>query len=149
MPGNAVEQARQFFDRLSRVTDPDGRRVDLLDTETVSALGDYMHPEVEMHEDPRFPETGTYRGVEEIGNYLTQFMESFDEFSFEAEDFLELSDDRVLVPLHIRTRGKESGATADVHAGWIYAFRDGKVWRIDAFYDRNDAFAAAGIEASG
>jgi ketosteroid isomerase-like protein len=149
MSANAVEQARHFFDRLSRVTDPAGRRLDLLDGETISALGDYMHPEVEMHEDPRFPEADTYRGVKEIRNYLTQFTESFDEFSFEPEDFLEVSDDSVLVLLHIRTRGKESGATADVHAGWIYGFRDGKVWRIDAFFDRNDAFAAAGIDASG
>jgi uncharacterized protein len=149
MSANVVELGRQLFDHLSRVSDPAGRTVDLLDDKTVSTFADHMHPEVEMHEDPRFPEGGTYRGVEEIRSYNTQFTESFDEFSFEAEDFLEVSDDQVLILLHLRTRGKESGATAEVHAGWIFTFRNGKVLRINAFFDRNEALAAAGIDARG
>lgn len=145
MAENPVDLARQLFDRLSRITDPTGRRVNLLDADSMAAIVDSLHPEIEMHEDPSFPEADTYRGVEAVRNYYAQFMESFDEFNFEAEDILDASGDRAVVLFHIRSRGKGSGATADTHAGWIYTFRDGKVGRIDAYLDRNEALAAAGL----
>jgi ketosteroid isomerase-like protein len=112
----------------------------------MDAILDFYDPEVEFHEDPRFPEAGVYKGPEAARNYYNAFGESFDEFAFEAEDFLDVGEDKVLILFRIRTRGKGSGATAEQESGWVCTIRDGKAVRIDAYFDRSDAFAAAGLE---
>jgi ketosteroid isomerase-like protein len=145
MSEEAVEVARLLFEEASRVKDPSGRRLDALDRETLAVAFDYYDPEVEIHEDPRFPEAGVYRGIDAVADYFSQFTESFDEFSFEAEDFIDLGDDRVLFLFRLRTRGKGSGATADARPGWIYTIRGRKVVRVEAYLDRGEALAAAGL----
>jgi ketosteroid isomerase-like protein len=145
MSEDAVELARGAFEEASRVRDPSGRRLDALDPETMEAAFDFFDTEIEVHEDPRFPEAGVYRGLDAVGRYFRQFTESFDEFSLEAEDFIDLGEDRVLLLFTLRTRGKGSGATVEAQPGWIYTIRNGKAIRIEAFLDRAEAFAVAGL----
>ncbi|MGH2978130.1 MAG: nuclear transport factor 2 family protein [Solirubrobacterales bacterium] len=121
--------------------------MDVLDRETRAVVFDSFDPQIEIEEDPRFPEAGVYRGREAVGRYFMQFTESFDAFTFEAEDFIELGENRALVVFHIRTRGKGSGATVEARPGWIYTIGDGKVVRIEAYLDHSEAFAAAGLGA--
>jgi ketosteroid isomerase-like protein len=143
MSHEAVEAARRAFEEASRVRDPSGRAVDALDPETLAVAFEFFDPEIELREDPRFPEGGVYRGAEAVTRYFRQFTESFDEFTFEAEDFIDLGADRVLVLLRLRTRGSGSGATVEARPGWIYTIRDGKAVRIEAYLDRAEALAAA------
>jgi ketosteroid isomerase-like protein len=146
MSQETVDVARAAIEEASRVKDPSGREVDALDDETLAVVFDFFDPEIEVHEDPSFPEAGVYRGIEAVGRYFRQFTESFDEFTFEAEDFIDVDEDRVLMLFRLRTRGKESGATVDAHPGWIFTVRDRKAVRIEAYLDRAEAFAAAGLE---
>ncbi|HYU61874.1 MAG TPA: nuclear transport factor 2 family protein [Solirubrobacterales bacterium] len=145
MSEQAVEVVRRSFEDASRVKDPSGRVVDALDRETLAVAFDFFDPEIEIREDPRFPERGVYRGLQAVGRYFAQFTENFDEFTFEAEDFVDLGDDRVLVLFRLRTRGAESGARAEARPGWIYTIRGGKAVRIEAYLDRREALAAAGL----
>jgi ketosteroid isomerase-like protein len=145
MSAEAVEVARRIFDTASRIKDPSGRRVDLLDSDTAAAVFDWFDPEIEMREDPSFPEAGTYRGVDAIRKYLADFSQSFDEFAFDVEDFVDLGDDRVLVLFRIHSKGTGSGAIAEARPGWIYTIRGEKVTRIEAYLDRDEALAAAGV----
>jgi ketosteroid isomerase-like protein len=145
MANEAVEAVRRAFEEASRVRDPSGRRVDALDPETLAVVFDFFHPAIEIHEDPRFPEAGVYRGHESAGSYFRQFTESFDEFSFEAEDLLALDPDRVMFLFRLRTRGKGSGAFVEERPGWIFTIQDGKAVRIDTYLDRREALAAAGV----
>jgi ketosteroid isomerase-like protein len=145
MSEEAMNAVRTMLERASRVRDPSGRAIDPLDRETLAVVFDSFHPEIEVHEDPRFPEAGTYRGIEAVGRYFEQFTDSFDEFVFEVEDLVDLGADRVLVLFMLRTRGKGSGATAEARPGWIYTIRGGKAMRIEAYLDRDEAFAAAGL----
>ena len=64
---------------------------------------EYFDPEFEFHEDPRLPEAGLYRGVEVALAYWEQFIENFEEFTIEPEEFVEIGGSRVLVPLMITT----------------------------------------------
>jgi ketosteroid isomerase-like protein len=140
-----VELMRRVFDEASRRADPTGRAIDALDQDSMAVVYASMAPEVEVHEDPRFPEAGIYRGVEAVRAYFERFAESFDEFRFEAEDFIELADDRVLVLFRLTTRGKGSGARVEAHPGWIYTIRDSLTARIEAFLSRDEALEAAGL----
>jgi ketosteroid isomerase-like protein len=145
MTQEAVEVIRAAFEEASRVKDPAGREVDALDPETLAVVFDSFDPEIEVREDPSFPEAGLYRGIEAVRRYFTQFTESFDEFTVEVEDLIDVGGDRVLMLFRLRTRGKESGATVEAHPGWIYTIRDRKAVRIEAYLDRDEAFAAAGL----
>jgi ketosteroid isomerase-like protein len=145
MSQEAVEVVRGLYEKASRVKDPSGRRLDALDPETLAVVFEDYHPDVEIKEDPRFPEAGVYRGSEAVQAYFKQFTESFDEFILEAEDFIDAGDDRMLFLFRLLTRGTGSGAAAEARPGWIYNVRDGKVVRIEAYLDRDDALAAAGV----
>jgi ketosteroid isomerase-like protein len=146
MSEEAVEAVRRAFQEASRVSDPSGRRMDVLNRKSLDIVFQSFDPEIEVREDPRFPEAGLFRGREAARSYFEQFTESFDEFSFEAEDFIDLGDDQVLVLFRLRTRGKESGANVEARPGWIYTIRNGKAVRIEAYVERSEALAAAGLE---
>ena len=147
MSDENVEIVRRAFEDACRVTDPSGRTLDVLDPDALAVVFDFLHPEVEVEEDPRFPEAGLYRGREAAARYFTQFTESFNTFTFESEEFIGLDDGRVLVLFRLRMRGRGSAVPVEARPGWIYTVRDGKAARIEAHLDRNEAFAAAGLPA--
>jgi ketosteroid isomerase-like protein len=48
-------------------------------------------------------------------------------------------------PRRYTRRGKGSGAAVDVRYLLVFAMRDGKALRVESFYDRSQALAAAGL----
>jgi ketosteroid isomerase-like protein len=67
----------------------------------------------------------------------------------EAEDYVELDDERVLVLAHSEGRGKASGLEIGQtrHKGAVlFHIRDGKVTRFVAYWDRERAFADLGLK---
>ena len=60
------------------------------------------------------------------------------------DDARDLGANRLLVRFTWTGSGFESGAPAEMKTGQIWAFRDGKVAHVDAYYD-----AAAAVEAAG
>ena len=138
-----VEIVRRAWTNASQA-DP-AIKLDALDPDAIAAIVESLDPEVEFHEDPRFPEAGVYRGVAAVRGYWDGFTENFEQFTFEVEDFVDIGEERVLVLLGLTTRGRGSGATVDVRPGWIFTVRNRRVARIDAIFDRNDALQAAGL----
>ena len=138
-----VETLRRVWKDASLSDSP--IKVDALDPNSVAVILKSLAPEVEFHEDARFPEADIYRGVESIREYWEGFTGTFDQFVFEVEDLVDLGGDRVLVLLTLTIRGRGSGAAAEERPGWIFTVRDGLTVRIDAVFDRNDALEAAGL----
>jgi ketosteroid isomerase-like protein len=139
-----VELMRRVFDEASQRSD-EGRAVDALNADSVSAVLGFLDPEVEFHEDALFPEAGHYHGVAAVRDYWAQFAESFSEFDFKPEEYIDLGEDRVLVLFMLTTRGKDSGARLEARPGWIFTIRNGVCAQIDAFLDRDVALQAAGL----
>ena len=81
-----VEVMRRLFEEASQ---GDPAVVDILDPDTLKVIFKNLHSEVELHEDPRFPEAGVYRGVDEVRNYWINFTENFDIFSWEVDEFVD------------------------------------------------------------
>jgi ketosteroid isomerase-like protein len=129
-----VDLVRTTFDETRRRGDSTPRN-----------LAEYFDPEVEFHEDPRLPEAGIYRGFKEVLDYWEQFIENFDEFVFEAEDFVDIGGARVLVLLIITTRGRGSSANVTMRIAWIVTVREARITRIEAFADRAEALEAVGL----
>ena len=145
MSDENVEIVRGLFDQASQNSADAEPELNVLDPASTAVLFEALDPGIEFHEDPRFPEAGIHRGVDAVRSYLERFTESFAEFSFAAERYIDLGDGRVLVLLVLTTRGKGSGANVEVKPGWIVTLRNDRVTRIDAFLDREQALEAAGL----
>jgi ketosteroid isomerase-like protein len=123
----------------------DRMEFDVLDDEALDLAMQVVHPEVEFHEDPKFPEASIYRGRDALRAYFKQFSGEFDRFLWEAEDLLDAGDDQVLVLIHVHGRGKGSGADFDTRAAWLFTMKEDRAVRVDAYLDRSDALEAAGL----
>src|ERR671923_985895 len=97
MSRSNVEVLRRALEEACHAGDPAGRWVDALNPRAIETVFRFYDPKIEVHEDPRFPESGVFVGHEEVRRYFDQFLESFDEFTFEPEDYIDAGDDRVLV----------------------------------------------------
>ena len=111
----------------------------------LEALVRYADPEVEFHEDARFPEAGVYRGLDAFREYTERFQESFAEFDFEAEELIDAGGGRVVALTLTGGVGKDSGADVRARSAWIFTVRDGKIVRMDAYLDRAEGLKAAGL----
>jgi ketosteroid isomerase-like protein len=141
MAEESVDVLRSHLEAASTT----GMRVDGLDDRAIDRVIQAFHPEVEFREDPKFPEGSVYRGREALRGYFERFSSEFDRFWWEAEDLLDAGDDRVLVLVRVRGRGKSSGAEFDIRGGWLFAMREGAAVRVDAYLDRREALEAAGL----
>ena len=76
------------------------------------------------------------------------FLNAWDEWRLEAEEYLEVDDERVLVLFQVSARGKESGL--EIVQIWtkrasLFHLRDGKVARLVQYFDRGRALADLGL----
>jgi ketosteroid isomerase-like protein len=107
-----------------------------------------MDPAFEMLQLPLHPEAGTYRGAKATESMET-WVESFEEFAWEAEDLIDAGD-RVVAVIRESGRGRGSGVVLDHRYGAVYTIRDGKVARLQWFHDKEQALESVGLrEESG
>jgi ketosteroid isomerase-like protein len=94
------------------------------------------------------PYRGVYRGKREVEKLYSDFLETWTQLSWEAEDLRELSGDRVIVTNHVRGIGRGSGARVDARGHHLWHFRDGRAASVRLFQLREEAEAAAAEESS-
>ena len=102
---------------------------------------EWAHPEIE-YVIADGPEPRTTTGLAGMAETHRAFLSAWEDWRVEAEECLELDDDRVLVPFHFNARGKESGL--EVGQVWtkgatVFHLRAGKVARIVQYLDRDHA----------
>ncbi len=84
-------------------------------------------------------------GKPAVGKWFGDWFNSFDSsFRFEIHEVRDLGD-QVLIVATLHARGRSSGVPVTLKAGWIYAVRNGKVVRCDAYSDPEGAFEAVGL----
>lgn len=97
-----------------------------------------LHPDCEV----RPAETNrTLRGHEEFAAGFEDWFEAFEEFSVNPEDF-RTHDDRVLVSMRQRARGKGSGVEVEQRFYQLFTVRDGLVFGFEEFADEPEALRA-------
>jgi ketosteroid isomerase-like protein len=101
-------------------------------------------PEIEWVEDPQRPDSHIYRGHGGVRASWERWLEGFDEYSFQIEEFVDCGDD-VLVVSREQAQGASSGATVSSRHYAVIAVRDGKLVRFREFYDEQAAQEAAGL----
>jgi ketosteroid isomerase-like protein len=92
-----------------------------------------------------FPDSGVYRGVEEIGSYMREhFLADFADLRIVAEEFLEAGDS-VVVRVHQQATGPGSGAPVAMRYYQLWTLRGPSVIRIESVMERDDALDAVGL----
>lgn len=107
----------------------------------------WAHPEIEfVVADGPTPGIGT--GVAAMAATWRETMSAFEELRSEADEYRALDDERVLVLVHFKGRGKTSGVeVGDIQmtGANLFHVRDGEVTRLVLYWDRERAFADLGL----
>jgi ketosteroid isomerase-like protein len=108
-----------------------------------AALRD-VDPDIELDEWPVAPGAQSYRGHEGVRRALDTWFESWEWMRVEVEGIVEV-DDRLLLTLHQRARGRESAVEVEIQTFNVYTFRDRRIVRMQLFTERAPALEAAGM----
>jgi ketosteroid isomerase-like protein len=101
------------------------------------------HPDVEWREDPAWPGSANYRGVEQVRDVILDRMGTLD-FDQQTEDLIDAGD-RVIVLVRWIGRGKASGAQGELSMAMVWTVREQAITSVEFFLDRAEALDAAGL----
>jgi ketosteroid isomerase-like protein len=112
------------------------------DIETFTKLSrEHLGPDFEFHQvwDGR-----VLRGFEGTMQWISDTRETWDDYSQEVEEIIELGDE-VVVVVRISARGGGSGVPVAQELAVLWTFEDGKAIRARSFTSREEALSAAGV----
>jgi SnoaL-like protein len=89
------------------------------------------------------PPGGIYRGKREVEQLYSDFLDTWGQLSWEAEDLRELPGERVILTNHLRAVGHGSGVRVDARGTHLWRFRDGKAAAVRLFQSRAEAESVA------
>jgi ketosteroid isomerase-like protein len=100
-----------------------------------------LGPEFEFHHvwDGR-----VFRGFEGTMEWISDTRETWDEYSQELEEIIELGD-VVVVVIRLSARGGESGVPVAQELAVVWRFEDGRAIEARSYTSREEALAAAGV----
>src|SRR5262245_49174569 len=89
------------------------------------------HADVEWREDPAWPGSGTYRGVEQVRQVILDRMDTLD-FDQQTEDLLSV-DDKVVALVRWSARGRASGAQGQLSMAIVWTIRERAIMSVEFF----------------
>ncbi|HEV2923554.1 MAG TPA: nuclear transport factor 2 family protein [Solirubrobacteraceae bacterium] len=129
--------SQQHVEIIKRVVEAGSRR----DFDTVLAL---HHPDWEGFIPEEYPVAGTWRGLDGVRGFAEEWLEAWEEFRVEPEEFIE-GGDAVVAAVRYWGRGRGSGVQVTDRWYCAYRRRDGKVISWRPYADRDEALKAAGL----
>jgi ketosteroid isomerase-like protein len=87
---------------------------------------------------------GRWLGVDEVKVAMREYLEPLSDLRIEAERFIDLGGDKVMVLTRHTARGKQSGVPIEHELADLFTLREGKIVRVATWWNR-----AAGLEAAG
>lgn len=108
---------------------------------------EWAHPEIE-YVIADGPTPGRWTGLAGLAEGWHSWVSAWEGYSAEPEAYLEIDDERILVPLRNRGRGRASGvdvALMQSKGANLFHIRDGKVTRLVTFWDREHALDELGL----
>ena len=93
-----------------------------------------------------FLEEGTtFHSVDEFLEFRAAWMEPYDDWSYEAEKFLEAGENQVLVLFRQRGKPRGSDSWVEQHYGIVYTIEEGLLSGAEIYADPGKALEAAGL----
>jgi ketosteroid isomerase-like protein len=97
------------------------------------------------------PSPGSWIGLTEMAWVWREWLDAWEEFRVEAEEYRRLDGERVLVLVHFGGRGKTSGLEVErtqARSASLFHIHSGKVTRFVTYFDRERACADLGVAAA-
>jgi ketosteroid isomerase-like protein len=134
-----VELARRIYENDDLLhTTPE--RIDRVFREQVSGDFEFRLP-------PDYPEGElVFRGRSGIDELIALLRETWREWRFEPERFLDVGD-QVVVFARIIGEGEASGAPVELETTHVVSFREGRAVSVQVYRDRAEALEATGLSA--
>jgi ketosteroid isomerase-like protein len=144
-PAN-VELVRTAFEAISKLmssatANPDRAMRD----EYARVVDRFLAPDFTLVQAPSAVEQGTLHGLDGFVTFMEGGREMWAGARLDADELIDVGDDRVVVIGAFRARGRASGAEVKQANGTVWTVRDAKVARIQAFQDPAEALEAAGL----
>jgi ketosteroid isomerase-like protein len=90
------------------------------------------------------PDPGTWHGLEGLLAVLTEWIDTFDEFTMKGEEFIDAGD-QVVVRVAQEGRGDDSGVPVTGTFFFVLGVEDGKMVTLDMYATRDEALEAVGL----
>jgi len=129
MSQDNVETVRRAIEAFSRG-----------DADTFAGL---TTPELEWKTGLGAVEGEVFHGHDGVQTYFTRLSGAWEEFRFLIDEARDLGA-TVLVLGRLEGRSRSGGVPVDSPVGAVWDLRDGKVWRLRAYLDPQEAIAVAG-----
>ena len=88
---------------------------------------------------------GRWQGHDGAIAFVANQMEVLEAMWLRIDEYLEASEDCLIVPLTFGGRARHTGLDVELHPVHVFTMRDGKAVRWQIFSDREQAFDAAGL----
>jgi ketosteroid isomerase-like protein len=106
----------------------------------------YWHPEITYEEDPRWPGSARYEGTDAVAEVFEGYVEIFGAGEITVEELVEVGD-RLVALIRFNVVSAGGDVPLDHVWGYICEARDGKLSYLRAYWDPEEALAAAGVDA--
>jgi ketosteroid isomerase-like protein len=110
---------------------------------------DWAHPEIE-YVIADGPTPGSWKGLADMAKGARATLDPWQDFRFQAEEYRELDDERVLVLVQLSGLGKSSGLALgemQPNAAAVMHVRDGRLTKITLYWHQDRALTNLGLTA--
>jgi ketosteroid isomerase-like protein len=109
----------------------------------LEATAEFWHPQVDWRAaEGALDDVGEIRGQEAMRAYVQDWLEDFDDLTFELEEVIDAGQDVVTVQW-IRGRAKGSGVATELRFAVVYTISDGRIVRGREYWTKDEALEAA------
>jgi ketosteroid isomerase-like protein len=95
------------------------------------------------------PDPGEYHGLDGLGAAWRDFLSAWENFRIQPEGVVPGDPGVYALLLRLQAQGKGSGLEIDAEVANVVRMRGGRIERLEMFWDRDAAIAAAGAGAGG
>ncbi|MEA2347331.1 MAG: hypothetical protein QOG62_1118 [Thermoleophilaceae bacterium] len=117
-----------------------------LDGRDFDALAEMpFHPDMQLRSVVAAVEGGVFFGLQGLREWAENVDATFDDFRVHLVELREVSDDRAFVEVHNSGTASGSSVPVDAPTYLVCTWRNGLMWRIDSYTDRDKALEAVGL----
>jgi ketosteroid isomerase-like protein len=117
--------------------------------EDIDELVPLTDPEVEFVSIFAGMEGRTYRGYDGLRRYFADMKDAWAEFHRDIEGMKDAGSNQVVVFFRLLGTARASGVPVDERVTTVFRLREGRLYRMVVYRDRDEALEAAGLRQPG
>ena len=108
---------------------------------SLEEFGAALHPDAEFHQANVVPDTDAYYGRDQFVRGVQRWLDEWEMFRYIPEEVTDLGE-RAFMRVRLLGQAKASGIKLDRMIFHLWEFKDGRPWRLEVFFDEEQALEA-------